>query len=86
MHLFVSIRNYSTFFAFTCPFALSLLWPIMILLANYDVFTCENLARHLGHIMFDQFFLQFSAVLLSTSIIVIPIYIFKFVKMRLLYP
>lgn len=86
MHLFVCMRNYSNFFAVTCSVALALLWPFMILLANYNVFTSENLERHLFYVLFDQFFLQASAVFLTTFIIVTPIYIFKFVKMRLVYP
>lgn len=86
MHMFVTIRNFSNFFAFTCTLALSLTWPIMMVLANYNIFTSENLERHLAYVMFDQFFLQASSVFLATFIIITPIYIFKFVKMRIVYP
>jgi hypothetical protein len=56
MQLFMTIRNFSTFFAITCPISILALWPIMIVLANYNVFTSENLDHHLGILMWDQFF------------------------------
>lgn len=86
MQLFMTIRNFSTFFAITCPISILALWPIMIVLANYNVFTSENLDHHLGILMWDQFFYQASSVVLSAFIVVAPIYIFKFFKMRVFYP
>jgi hypothetical protein len=86
MQMFVSIRNYSTFFAITCPISIAFLWPIMILVANYGIADSENLKNHLGEVVWDSFFLQASSVVLSTFIVVAPIYIFKFFKMRVYYP
>lgn len=86
MQMFMTIRNYTSFFVVTSLISLSVLWPITILLCNYNLFPSDNLHHHLGEIIFDQFFYQLSSVVLSTVIILIPVYSFKVIKMRLLSP
>ena len=86
MQMFVTIRNYTWFFGLTCTISLLIFWPTMILQSNYGFYESEYLDHQFGHLFFDQWFLQLSAVLLTTFVIVMPIYVFKFFKMRLLYP
>ena len=86
LQLFTTIRNYSTFYAFTCPLSVLWLWPILLICANYGVFGEEVLYLRLGEIIFDQFFYQFSSILLSVALVIVPIYVAKVVKMRILYP
>ena len=56
MQMFVTIRNYTAFFGVTCAISLSFLWPIMTVAQNYDLLAQERLSRHIGTIIFDQFF------------------------------
>ena len=84
--MFVTIRNYTAFFGVTCAISLSFMWPIITVAQNYNLLAEERLGRHIGTIIFDQFFYQGSTVLLGTFISIAPIYIFKFAKMRLLFP
>ena len=56
MQMFVTIRNYTKVFAITSVVSMSMLWPVTILLCNYELAPSENLSYHLGEIMFDQFF------------------------------
>ena len=83
MQMYVTIRNFSTWFAFTSVTALLFLWPMMMLVSQYSE---EHLAYHLGTVIFDQFFLQISSVVLATACVTIILYAFKMVKMRILYP
>lgn len=85
-NMFVTIRNFSTFYAVTCTIAILITWPCAIVAANYEFITSENMQRHLGHTILDQFFLQASSVVLCTFIICAPIYIWKAFKMRVYYP
>ena len=57
LQIFVTIRNWTSFFAITSLISLSFLWPIVALLVNYRMFTDEVLTSHIGTIIFDQFFL-----------------------------
>ena len=84
--MFVTIRNYTHFFALTGVISISILWPFAIMLCHFEWLTSENLYRHYGNLFFDETFYQFSAVLLATIIVIIPIYFFKAIKMRILYP
>ena len=86
LQMFVTIRNYTRVFAITSIVSLSMLWPITIVLCNYQLVPSENLGYHLGEIIFDQFFFQASSVILATAIVIIPIYAFKVIKMRFVYP
>lgn len=86
LQMFVLIKNYTRFFAITCTASLSMLWPITIVLCNYQILPSEVLHHRMGEIFYDQFFLQLSSVVLSTAVIILPIYCFKIIKMRLVYP
>ena len=84
--MFVTIRNYTKLFAITSVISMAMLWPITIVMCNYELMPSENLSYHLGEIIFDQFFYQFSGVILATSVTIIPIYVFKVSKMRIKFP
>ena len=84
--MFVTIRNYTKVFAISSVVSMSMLWPITILLCNYELAPSENLNHHLGEIIFDQFFYQASSVIIATAIVIIPIYAFKVLKMRFKFP
>ena len=87
MQMFVTIRNYTKFFLITSIISLSMLWPFCSLLCNYSIFLpSENLYDRIGEIVFDQFIYQASTLIISTAIVVSPIYFFKIIKMRMLYP
>ena len=86
MQLYVTIRNYTKVFAVSCVVSISALYPITMIMCNYELFPSENLWRHIGEIIFDQFFYQASSVVLASFIVVMPIYIFKTIKMRFVYP
>ena len=86
LQIFLTIRNYTRFVAIASCLSFLMLWPLTIVMANYNVFPSENLNHHLGEILFDQFFYQLSSMVLSTFIIVMPIYAFKVFKMRVFYP
>ena len=86
LQLFVTIRNFTSFYAFTCTLAILFMWPMFILLSHFAATSRETLSFRMGEILLDQFFLQFSTIWLSTILIVGPIYIFKFFKMRLYFP
>ena len=53
MQLFITIRNYTLFYFFTGLSAILFMWPIMIALSNYGIFSAETLGRHLGTIMIE---------------------------------
>ena len=63
-----------------------MLWPITIVLCNYELLPAYYLNHHLGTLIFDQFFYQASAVILATVIVIIPIYTMKVTKMSFLFP
>ena len=86
LQMFVTIRNYTKVFAISSVVSMSMLWPITILLCNYELAPSENLNHHLGEIIFDQFFYQASSVIIATAIVIIPIYAFKVLKMRFKFP
>jgi len=56
MQMFVTIRNYTKFFAFTCTLSILILWPCTMLLSHFELVESEELAGELGNIMFDQWF------------------------------
>ena len=86
MQMFVTIRNFTTFFAIACPLSIVMLWPCTQLLCNYGWLPSEMLYRHLGTLFFEETLLQVSSVLMATAVIILPIYCFKVIKMRLVYP
>ena len=86
VQMFVTIRNYTSFFGLTAVISISILWPCAILLCHFEWLTSENLYRHYGNLFFEETFYQFSAVFLATIIVILPIYFFKAIKMRLLFP
>mmetsp|Transcript_38763 Transcript_38763/g.50753 ORF Transcript_38763/g.50753 Transcript_38763/m.50753 type:complete len:145 (+) Transcript_38763:1430-1864(+) len=86
VQMFITIRHYSGFFGLTSTVSMAVLWPFTLVLCQYELLPSEMLYRHYGTLFWDELFMQASSVLLTTFFIILPIYVFKVVKMRLLYP
>ena len=53
MQMFITIRNFTKVMVITSCISLSMLWPISIIMCNYELFPSDNLQYHLGEIIFD---------------------------------
>lgn len=76
--MFVTIRNYTHWYLFTCTFGILLLFPLFSILLDS---TGENLSNRMSEIYFDEIFVHFSSCILSVGIITYIIYGFKIYKM-----
>ena len=51
--MFLTIRNFTPFYAGTCTLAILFMWPMMIMASDYEVFGKEWLGRHMNTILFE---------------------------------
>ena len=51
--MFMTMRNFTPFYAGTCTLAILNMWPLMIMASNYEVFGAEWLGRRMNTILFE---------------------------------
>jgi len=81
--MYITIRNYSKWFAITCPVSIMVFYPFFLIAADT---VGESMYGRIWEITGEQWVLFYGTVIISTFIAVIPIYLCKVYKMTCYAP
>ena len=81
--MYVTIRNYTKWFAFTCTLSIIQFYPIFLMAANH---VGDRLWHRIGELIVHQWVLFYGSVVIATFVAIAPIYAFKIIKMTCSHP
>ena len=81
--MYITIRNWSSWFAITCPLSLMVFYPFFLIAADS---VGESMYARIWEITGEQWVLFYGTVIISTFIAVVPIYLVKVYKMTIYAP